>query len=1029
MNKFSRRFTLVLGTMLLIGASEALGATPLLSFDFNDEAQGIEDFVVLDNSGSTYSSWVWNKYTVGSVPYYYAKCYEWQKSSYDDYLTTSEGVALQPGHAYRLSFDASSESSSQTPRLQVCYGTGDDPTTYTIAKEITPAYSNKYQAQPFTRYEVYFDVPDAGDYHISFHAVGNYGCGIDNIVLEDAGSPNTPTAPTSVNVAAASDFSLSAVISVVLPTKSITGADLTSIDAVKIMRGETLVATVTDNIPAPGETFTWTDTNAEEGINSYSVSVICGDLESEKISGSAFIGPLTPKAPTAASVTETAEGLLVKWTAPTKSVNDITLESSLLKYNVIRVTDDAETTVATDLVETEFTDNFNPASRTEVSYKIEAVYSNRTSEAVATGTLIVGNATLPFANSFAGQSLSNWNVEVINGTKSWEAKASTSSPSTSPQDNDGGFAWYNSYNATSNSSSRISTPTIATSSATNATVEFWFMHNSSGNDRMVLEVQKDGGEWVEVSGSELKVNGAPTGWTKYSFGIQSMIEGSSKFRVGFRAISAYGYNTSIDNVRIYNALTEDLVLAELNVPAAVVAGNEHEIKVLVRNQGAHTVAGDAYSVVVTRNGESLVSMEGAEIASGATSEFTHLFAFNANHAAEANHEFAAKVIYSLDEDNSNNEATVSVAVADSGKPVVPAVRVNHNENIVTIDWDPAVDAEGYVATNIEETFATAEDGEIIIEGEGADQITIRKGVAGIDWTPVDLDGKEVGARYGFTSGIWDYFHPNNSYAPKAQTGGKVIGVMCPKDKSDANDWLISPALNPYDKCNYQVEFDLLHMDTSGTLEINVMYTEDDFDLDTFSPDNFSLAQTIEIRKYYDQKWNRYTATVPGKAKHIALVNVCSGNVSNLILIDRISIKSDMDQVLGYNVYRNGSKHNEELIEGTSYQIDLTEEAPDMAPAMRAADRTETYHVTAHYPEGESALSDPVMVVISGVDDVYNGSYGVTVADGGIKVMEAAKIYSLDGRLVAMTSGEAFVALGSGTYLVKTATATVKVMIR
>lgn len=630
-----------------------------------------------------------------------------------------------------------------------------------------------------------------------------------------------------------------------------------------------------------------------------------------------------------------------------------------------------------------------------------------------------GPVDMPFADSFAGGTISNWNTEILSGSKNWEGKTTSTQPTTSAQDGDNGFAWYYSYMARAGEGARLYTPEINTAGATNATVEFWFFHYdmSSAIDKMALDIRLDGGEWTEIENSEILLNGG-SGWTRYRVHIQPLLEGSTTFSIGFHAKSEYKYNMSIDNVSIFNALDEDL-LATLAVSETAVAGNDQDVVVKVTNKGTSVVGAGNYSVALYYNEGQIATFEGTEIAPDAVAEFTYTFPFNAVHAAAEENQFKAIVTYEADEDPANNEALASINVTDSGKPAVPNLRATQGENSVTLNWDAAVESEGYVPTRIDQNFADAEFGGLtIIENEDGTTTDIRNGVAGVDWTAIDLDNAVVGTRYGYSSTIWDYFdNSTNSYAPKPQSG-KLLAVVCPRDKSEANDWLVSPALNPYEGSTYDVEFSILHMDTGGVLKVNVMYSESDFTKETFDPEDFVLVQTIELQKYKTQTWNQYKATVPGTAKHIALVNSCSGEVTQTLFLDRIQVKSTMDMVLGYNVYADLEKHNEELIQGLSYEVPFVS-------ARAAGERT--FHATAVYEEGESALSEPVLISMVGIDDVMNGSYGVTIMKGGVKVMEAAEVYTLEGRRVAATSGEAFIALPSGVYIVRTASATVKVI--
>lgn len=1008
-----RRFC-AMSALLLAGWAAASATEPLLNIDFDDyvdTATGstapLKEFRVTDNSGSSQgasASWIWNKYSAGSRPYYYAKAYNWQKNSYDDWMTTLSTVHLLPGRAYVLSYDGWAEENYTNAKVAVGYGMGEDETAFTMTPEQSLAFINKYQAETPTNYRAVFEVEDEGDYYITFHANGTVGVAIDNILLVDGGTPLTPAAPTALEVTPGTDFATTATLHITLPAQTITGSTLTSIDTVVILRGGEEVARLTEDLPAPGETIIWTDPEAGEGNIEYSVYVICSDLVSEHISAGAYVGPMTPNAPTQPTVADKGEGgIQVSWTAPTKATNGMVLDGSLLKYDVYRVVGEEETLASSDLGANTYTDLFFPEMRTAISYKIVAKYGPRSADPVTTATIELGPLALPFHDSFAGASFGSvWSTEVIVGTKVWVARDQEySSPKANPQDSDGGLATYNSFSAQRGNCARLMTAEFPSASATNTVLEYWFYNYGSSADLTYIEVQKDGGDWVKVTNSEVKLSDASNGWHQYTVALQSYITGSTKFRVAFRAESAYGYDMAVDNVSIFNAPLYDLQVASVTLPGSVMAGTEAEVSAQIKNMGASAVGALDYNVQLLFNGDVIESKAGVDIEAGLSADLTFIVPFNAFHVQPDAHEIAVKVVYDLDEVPANNMASANTIADFCTYPRVENVNVTMAEGMVNISWDAPFDVNGYTATNIQETFAgiVGEDGETDWNG----------------WKVFDLDHKDVGTRYGFSSTIWAPFIVNNSYAPKPQTGNRCIGVMCPRDRSAANDWLVSPALNSFAATEFKVDFTALCMDSDGTRQYKIMYTENDFG-ETLDPEDFTEAATITITGS-GTEWKNYSAMVPGVAKHIAIKNDCNNaGTTNLLLIDHVYIQSTLPQLSGYHVYHDGIRHNDEVVPTEAYTIDLNTRRIGVRASEAASHQI---HVTAMYPEGESRLSDPVSYdIASGVNETLAGRFGIRFIPGGMEFGHAAMVFDLEGRLVAEAAEGSRVMLAPGVYVVR-----------
>lgn len=987
-----------LGLAIALAASTAIPmhADPIFSFDFEDGKDSFPTHFTVNDANNDSYTWKW--YTYGySGEYNYAQCYSYSAyGRYQDYMTTVNSYTLEPGHAYRLRYQAwHDDSSGDGAVLTVGYGTSNDPTSMQWMESDNLLYINKYNGQKGEWFEKFIEVPTAGQYYFSFQANNGSGASIDNITLEDFGSPSTPSEVNLITITPGENFATTATISFTLPSSTIVGNDLTSISKVEILRNGTLATTLTDNL-TPGEVCTWEDTNAGTGFITYSIIVYSGDLASAVKEKTAYVGPLTANSVTDLKAeSENDKDFTITWTAPTKTTTNLDLDATLIKYNVYRVVNNEATLIGEQLTETTCTDSYSSSTVATLSYRVEVIYGETTSEAAETTPIEVGAHNLPLAASFANATMdAGWQAKIVSGDKNWAAAADTRSPSATPQDNDGGLVFYNSYNASRGYEARLISPEIAYTEGSTPAISYFIYHYSSGNDELSIQVQKDGGEWVLVEGSTITVKGEVTGWKNYLVPLTSAVEDCQTYRVALYAHSDYGQNTVVDNISIFNQVAYDLEASTISGPTTLTAGKEATYTVALRNCGAYSVEGTNYQIQVNLGDRQVAIVDGVTIEPSRTQTFEIPVSATAPEVGEEEIMLEAIVLYDNDLNNDNNSVTTAVTVNASTNPAPLNVELTEQNNEILITWECPIVSDGYIATNIEEEFTDCVKGSTELNG----------------WTSIDLDGDtNISGRYGWSSTQWiipDF--GTNTYAPRAKVG-EMVGVSFAKN-ADSNDWLISPELNPYSGMLYTLEFDALSMDN---VEINVEYSTTDN-----TPESFTPAETVAIRYGSNNQWYTYTVEIPGEAKYIAFHNNRPATTANnFILIDRIKITSGLPEVLGYNVYEEGERLNDELITETSYNVPTTT-------------RSATYRnfaVSTVYPEGESVLSDIVTSVTTSVDTIAADLAGINITRGGIFVPSFARVYDVNGQLVA--TGDNFICLNNGIYIVTINNKAYKLMIK
>lgn len=985
----------------------------------------------------------------------------------DDYLVTP-AIQLTAGHLYTIRYNSGgyeytkrldySLKSMLSPADAPEPSTGDD---FGVYQTLIDSPSMEYGvtetnfAEPEHIFTTDFVPETSGAYRLAFHAY-NGGVAVDNIKVIDCGNDNTPLAVTGFTVVPGADAAMTATLSCTLPDMSATGVELTGTLSVRITR------TIADDVReyvveglAPGASFTWEDTDEPAGNVVYTLQVVNGDEASESVSATVYVGPDTPRPVTGLSLTR-ADGVnTVSWVAPVSGLNGSTNLS--LTYEVARIVNGEATVVAVALEETEFSEAFESAELASVSYTVTSVnYGKVRGESVATQSLMLGSMSLPFEDSFANLTLDTdlWTIDSSSTAFKWSPATSCRSAN-SPYDGDGGFLYYNSYNASRNYWSRLITPPLNLASVGNPMLSFAFYHNSSSSysDKVVVEVSMDNGEFVEIPGSEIMGYGTPVGWTVYEFSLAEY-KNCESARVSIKAISGYGTDLAIDAVKIYGGIENDLALTGFDGPAAVVAGKEAIYTATICNNGGNPVDGSRYSVEFYAGDMVFATVEGVEVAPKETAGLTAPLMLSASHIGEEM-AVSARILFDDDEvaDNDESAAIIAVAKAFSGPTAMNVTGENVDDNLVLL-WD----------TPENEVF---EDATFVVDGEGlditedayAEDQSLSYPVDMNGWTNLDIDKEENLSQFypavnpsknarAFQYISYEFMKNNN--VPDGFGDGYLM-VFPPSDMyTAANDWLISPAIP-----GAGVHTLSLMVKPDGTsygymgIKFDVLYsTEEEFSMEN-PADSFVLLEGVDIHGQdgVEFDWTLMTFEVPADAKRVAInFNAMRTSYSRssgygYLKFDDITLAC---QSLGnpqYNVYfsdpvaedepmtmsmlpaANGlKKHNAEPIAENRYTVSDFEKG-------------QTYHVTALYGGGESELSEGYKVDFkpTGIDSAAM-SEEVCIAVAG-RTISATKdgravsvnVYASNGMLVG--AADAVTVGASGVYIVTAEDTTARVVVR
>ncbi len=956
-----------------------------------------------------YDTWNFSAYSK------YAYCYSYYVTSpyYADYLTTPD-LALQTGVLYKVkTAPAAYYSSYVNGTFEVLLGSGDDLASYTtIGKhENVPYYS--YNSSPEIE-EYQFSVPEDGNYKISFLVSGApmYMYNTSIVSLGESDVPNTVSDFTVVPDAAGGT---GATVRFHLPTSTISTKTLTDDLTYVIKRNGSFLE---EGSGRPGALVEYVDTNVTSGVVSYSVIVYNGQEAGDEKEVTTYIGVETPLAATNVTLASVGSLHTLTWDAPTLGTHGAILTPDALTYIVTRVLDGVETQLA-PISATTFTETIEPVGLQSLSYKVVVKNGEMTSDAAASNVVTIGSLNLPFADSFAGGEFgAMWETEIVSQSTNWVAISTvttSTNPKPEPFDEDGGMAYYNAYSTQKGGSARLITAPISAASSTNSVVSFYFHHNTAGDDVVKLQISCDGGEWTDIEGASVTNKASESGWAKYTFSIKDAITANCvAYRIAFTAVSAYGYNMFVDNVRIFNLAEKDLAITSLTAPESVIAGNDAVLMLKLSNNGTTDLAADDYTIDVETDFPDDIA-DVTPVAVGGLGEtlipitvpITALHAYNAE-----NYSFKAKIELT-DEDAANN-VSEEVVVPVTFSTLTPAANLDvvKADDSLAFSWEPAGDVD-YEPLSITESFEDFEE-----DATGPFN----------GFVCLDLD-QQAGSLYYATgaNSAFNIVAPSSNSKPTGLDGSKVIGVTCKANKTE-DDWIISPLLSCKETSHINLSFlvgfkAFSYSYYSYSWEIRYA-TADSYDaenpLEAFS----QVVTTEKTSSYgssikYDDAMHLRSYEIPGNAKYVAIRFTTNISYDTATWVDNISLTEVSDApLLGYNLYELGvGRVNDELIssKATEYELSTDDDA--------SASKRE-FFISAVYGEGESVNSNVVtfMAIVDGIANVAVDTNAKAVGNGvAVEAAVGAKlaVYDMSGRMVVSTvvKGSDHVALAPGVYIV------------
>ncbi len=404
----------------------------------------------------------------------------------------------------------------------------------------------------------------------------------------------------------------------------------------------------------------------------------------------------------------------------------------------------------------------------------------------------------------------------------------------------------------------------------------------------------------------------------------------------------------MDNIQVRRWTDRDLNIRPLSTPSSIAINSTGTVQVDVVNEGR--LASTPYKIELLRDGQLLMEKEMPLLEPGARTGTT--FEIVPDNFWKAETKLSARLIWGDDEQEWNNfTKEVTVEVIESILPGVTDLDGKIEYRDALLNWT----AHSNEPRLVDLTEDCEELGVFSLDPEAFG-----------NWTVIDrkASGAQMRSRWyewphAQEQQAWMVFDTevyDNGYINFSVDGSrkKFVSWDCTNMASD--NWLISPLLSGEEQI---ITFDAATWGYNGYERMQVLYSTTDS-----NPDNFTLLDEqylINAKEDSESgdvtvRWNKIEVNLPAGAKYFAIRNLTNGTVTeaSAIMVDNIRCRAYISDntVDGYNIYRDGTRLNEELITGSTF-VD-----------SNLWIGTYTYHVETIYDGNRlSRLSNPLVLTV------------------------------------------------------------------
>lgn len=880
--------------------------------------------------------------------------FQWSTASsaipMDDWLVT-QPIWLEGGRKYLFSIDvwSSSAKDSQFQRFEACYGPVPDPEHLTIP---LIAMTEVWERSPKTHYGVLVPLED-GYYHIGLHNTADnnmWRMELRNLAISAALDAVPAMEPASASAVPDYDGGLTTRLLVTAPTVGMDHAPLQQLDyVVALCGGKEIWRTPA----APGEQlqFDWTAPEAgEQQVEIYGETASLPGLAST-LTFWAGVPPMNAPEGITALETERTGEVQLKWLPVTTDIYGHSRNPLLAAYEVclsdstllhgpltgteacIRLCDEGQQVIARLLVGT----------RTEAGVTY----------AQAPVTVAGTPWTAPWRETWPGR-YAAWSHQ-LEGDGDWWVYGDQSIPSATSYEGDNGYMvhYCTAYGAEGvMTTGKIDLDGLAKPMASLRLLKYASGADTNENTVALSVITSDG---TEAPVDSWRMRDLPyTNWNMVTADLSAFA--GQTVRLCLHSVIRSLSMNFIDDLRVTENCDKNLAAGDVALPAKVLPGSPVTVDVRVDNMGAKRSG--KYTATLWRNGVQAQTQERRAVAVGSSDWF--IFEDTANGGDVPSVTYA--VTLSMDGDGyaADDRAEAVMAVTGTTYPAVNDLSATCSGGTVHLVWGAPSAAAG------PQSELRCDD----FEDAAAWKTEYR------NWTFTDADRSPVGSVEGIDfpgisngslQSFWvhDATHPN---ALKdrfgANSGTRYLASMFRSDEGMADDWAISPQLDP---AAQTIAFAARSFDGDYPETVEVLVSHTGTDVAEFTP----VAEFTSI----PSEWTRHTVVLPQGSRHFALRSKAVGGF--MLFLDDIEFNAAAGSAVslrpaGYNIYRNGV---------------LLNAAP--ASACEWSDvpgdcLQPTYVVTAVYDLGESAPSNAVTIT-DGVKTPVSGLMHVEGARGSLTV--------------------------------------------
>ncbi|MDE6027084.1 MAG: choice-of-anchor J domain-containing protein, partial [Muribaculaceae bacterium] len=784
-------------------------------------------------------------------------------------------------------------------------------------------------------------VPDEdGIYYFGIHGISEadmLDLVIDNFQIAEGVSALAPGLPGDIKIVPDLYGALKAEISFTAPATDLQGKPLSSLTRVEVKRNGELIKTF--DSPVIGSELKFTDNPPKEGVYTYSVTGYNNEGTGLTTEASNYIGVNIPSEPVETKlVTTTGSGLVkVEWKPVETDINGNPMLAENVTYNVYSLGMETKL-LAEGLKDTSYSYQAVPEGKQLfVQCAVCAVTVAGEGDPGYTDMIPVGVPYDSVYETFADGDVSYEFGALSIDEGEWQVLTDASFKDIKSRNGDNGFL---ACRAASDAGAELFTGLINTNGMENPAASL-YVYNVVDNedvDNNFLSIQARRGvdseydTLIEGTVDEL-CKGVP-GWHRIcvSLGAYS----GSVVQVKITALSGVFVYTCIDDIRIDSMHANDLGVVSLSGPDLVEWGQAVNLSATIENLGAEDAGQFTVELFADGVSQEVKTVESLQAGAAMTLDFAATMPAMTENPVT----YTVAINYAKDQNGDNNSsAEVKVTPVAGTLPAVTDLAAEVENDEIKLTWSEP-DIENFVPA-ITEDF---EDGEAFSAEYG-------------DWTFVDVDDSPVGGfrdlevpgiSIGKTKGsfwLWDTAElAGDDPTFAAHSGSHYLFSLFREDDEQVDDWAISPAL--YGK-SQKISFYAKSYSAQYSDYVEVYYS-------TGSLDPKDFIKVLDKKKL-SNRWRNFTAEIPDGAKYFALRSCAEGGF--MMMVDDVTYIPEgakfEGSILGFDVYRDGVKINDKLIEDFSF-VDTNVEK----------NHKYSYNVVAVYDTGLSAGSNTASVEIS-----------------------------------------------------------------